>query len=98
MDEISGTPKKYKIDVSNIQSIDQSNSEKLMLHGMLLLARSRSLEVIAEGVETKVQADQLKALHCDYLQGRLLAKPQSEQSVTQLLTRYQNRQHNVLSS
>ena len=33
------------------------------------------MEVIAEGVETRGQADELAVLKCEYLQGHLLSRP-----------------------
>ncbi len=48
------------------------------------LARNLKLEVIAEGVETKEQIAQLKALQCDYAQGFIFSRP-VERQVAQLL-------------
>jgi diguanylate cyclase (GGDEF)-like protein/PAS domain S-box-containing protein len=48
------------------------------------LARNLGMEVIAEGVETKEQVAQLKALQCDYAQGFFFSRP-VERQVAQLL-------------
>jgi EAL domain-containing protein (putative c-di-GMP-specific phosphodiesterase class I) len=41
----------------------------------MALAHSLRLKVVAEGVETAAQRDQLVSLDCDYLQGYLYSKP-----------------------
>jgi len=45
------------------------------------LARTLDLRVVAEGVETEAQRDQLVALGCDELQGHLFAKPMTAASL-----------------
>jgi len=42
---------------------------------MLALAQQLSLEVVAEGVETMEQADELARLGCGFLQGFLYGRP-----------------------
>lgn len=57
----------------------------LILSSVIRMARWLGLPVIAEGVETKNQAEYLKSLSCHYMQGYLFAKPmpieEFEQSV-----------------
>ena len=45
------------------------------MHGLVQLGRTLRLEIVAEGVETAVQRDRLRAEHCDLAQGYLFAKP-----------------------
>jgi len=49
------------------------------------LARNLSMEVIAEGVETKEQVAQLKALSCDYAQGFYFSRPVESQIAQNLI-------------
>ena len=49
------------------------------------LASTLDLKVVAEGVETTVQLDQLSALHCDYAQGYLLSRPITADALEALL-------------
>jgi PAS domain S-box-containing protein len=46
-----------------------------ILKAILMLARQLGLTVTAEGVETAAQAEELRALGCDYAQGFLFARP-----------------------
>jgi EAL domain-containing protein (putative c-di-GMP-specific phosphodiesterase class I) len=51
------------------------------------LARNLGMEVIAEGIETQEQCQQLKALGCEYGQGYLFSRPVDEAAVMHLLAR-----------
>jgi EAL domain-containing protein (putative c-di-GMP-specific phosphodiesterase class I) len=52
---------------------------------IISLAHSIDLKVIAEGVETPTQAQLLRLLRCDQIQGYLMAKPQPADDVAKLL-------------
>ena len=45
------------------------------MRSILSVARNLNLRVVAEGVETRAQADFLVANDCDCLQGYLFARP-----------------------
>ena len=64
-----------KLDIKFIQS----ETEKFTKHGILRfimdLARWMGLSVVAEGVETKEQLNQLLEIGCDYVQGYYFMKP-----------------------
>jgi EAL domain-containing protein (putative c-di-GMP-specific phosphodiesterase class I) len=49
------------------------------------LAHSLGMVVIAEGVETKYQATQIKAMGCDYAQGYFFSNPLDNTQAQQLL-------------
>jgi EAL domain-containing protein (putative c-di-GMP-specific phosphodiesterase class I) len=49
------------------------------------LARNLGMEVIAEGIETEEQYQQLKMLGCEYGQGYLFSRPVASASVERLL-------------
>ena len=49
------------------------------------MAHAVGLTVVAEGVETREQEEQLRALGCDRAQGYLYARPQPAQAITDLL-------------
>jgi EAL domain-containing protein (putative c-di-GMP-specific phosphodiesterase class I) len=48
-----------------------------MAQGMVLVAKAAGLEIVAEGIENKEQANLLKLAGCTYFQGYLFGPPQS---------------------
>ena len=64
-----------KIDRSFVNDMGNSEAGKKIVRGMIRLAHSLSLEVVAEGAETDDQLQQLKRMKCDTVQGYILAKP-----------------------
>ncbi len=64
-----------KIDRSFIRHIKQDGENTEIARSIIELARSLDMAVVAEGVETINQLDQLKALACDKVQGFYFAKP-----------------------
>ncbi|MBL8483003.1 MAG: EAL domain-containing protein, partial [Rhodocyclaceae bacterium] len=63
-----------KIDRSFIDAMDQHPVSRTIVSTIISLAQSLGLAVIAEGVETENQADQLRVFHCDQLQGFLVSR------------------------
>jgi diguanylate cyclase (GGDEF)-like protein len=64
-----------KIDQSFIQDLTTNNENSDLVKGILSLAKSLKLNVIAEGVEDQTQADCLLSHNCQYFQGFLYSKP-----------------------
>ncbi len=66
-----------KIDRSFIWQLDDAKKNKngAIVQTIISLARSLSLSVVAEGIETEEQLRVLETLGCDYGQGFLFAKP-----------------------
>ena len=81
-----------KIDRSFVSRIgsDQSNIE--IIQTIIMLARSRGMDVVAEGIETKLQLDQLRELGCEFGQGYLFSKPVDKEAATELLANKQKSQ------
>ncbi|WP_422102341.1 EAL domain-containing protein [Vreelandella sp.] len=76
---------KIKIDRSFILNIDENSKDAAVVQGIIALAHHLELNVVAEGVETRSQQQQLLTLDCDVLQGYLFAKPMPFESLTQWL-------------
>jgi diguanylate cyclase len=66
-----------KIDRSFITPLCENNEALGLVKAIIAMAHELSLEVVAEGVETKEQLKMLQGLGCDYVQGYYLAKPMS---------------------
>ena len=65
-----------KIDRAFINNITDSDKDVAIVKTIILLCKSLGLLSIAEGVETKEQAEALKELGCDIGQGYFFSKPQ----------------------
>jgi diguanylate cyclase (GGDEF)-like protein len=63
-----------KIDRSFVMSIDQEERDLNMVSALVDMAHSLGLIVVAEGVETEGQRDQLKRMGCNVGQGWLFSK------------------------
>lgn len=63
-----------KIDRAFIQELNLPTSCSL-IKSIVYLAREFNLRTVAEGVETDLQAERLKDMQCDQLQGFLYSKP-----------------------
>lgn len=66
---------KVKIDRSFINNIAHNSKDAAIVQGIVALAHHLELQVVAEGVETSQQHQQLVALKCDVFQGYLFARP-----------------------
>jgi diguanylate cyclase (GGDEF)-like protein/PAS domain S-box-containing protein len=64
-----------KIDRSFVSDIENDQSDREIVQLILNIARSLNISVIAEGVETELQAILLRQLGCHAFQGYLFAKP-----------------------
>jgi EAL domain-containing protein (putative c-di-GMP-specific phosphodiesterase class I) len=54
---------------------------------IVAMSRSLDVEVVAEGIETEEQLEELKRLGCHHGQGYLLARPMTAAQVTRFLAR-----------
>jgi len=66
-----------KIDRSFISGLGDDSADSVLVRSMIELGHGLGLQVIAEGVETDVQARVLQELGCDIAQGYLYAEPRS---------------------
>ncbi len=64
-----------KIDKSFLQSIMEDYSSQEIALAIITLAHGLNMTVVAEGVETREQAEFLKENKCDKAQGYLFSKP-----------------------
>jgi EAL domain-containing protein (putative c-di-GMP-specific phosphodiesterase class I) len=64
-----------KLDMALIRGIEQSMPRRMIVEGVIRIAASLNITVIAEGIETVAEYDVLRALGVRYIQGYLLARP-----------------------
>ncbi len=64
-----------KIDRSFIENMNESDESLTMVEGIISLCKKLNLDVVAEGVEEKVQAALLRGLDCDIYQGYHFGRP-----------------------
>ena len=79
------SPGRFKIDRQLIEPIARSVEQKRLVSSIIDIGRTLGIKVVAEGVETKEQANVLRELGCDYLQGFAFAKPMPAQDLTRWL-------------
>ncbi len=68
-------PAIIKVDMSLVRGIDRDPKRQSVLRSIVGLCNELKVLVVAEGVETIGERDQLVDLGCDLLQGYLFAKP-----------------------
>jgi diguanylate cyclase (GGDEF)-like protein len=74
-----------KIDRSFVIQMPKSPEQMAIVSTVISLARALNLKVVAEGVETEEQANLLRLLRCDEVQGYLFGKPVPAADLEKLL-------------
>jgi diguanylate cyclase (GGDEF)-like protein len=77
-----------KIDQYFVAGISDNNVSMAITQSIIDLAKSFNKQVIAEGVETRQQMDQLKILQCDAMQGYWLSRPLTAAHVTSFIKQF----------
>jgi len=77
---------RLKIDKSFIKDVTVSEDAAVVAATIVQLARSLRLKVVAEGVETKAQADFVHQTGCEFVQGYYFAKPLRSDEIPGLLS------------
>lgn len=68
-------PKRFKLDRAFLADLVVSPAQQGLVRSIIDIGKSLGIKVVAEGVETLEQADILRALGCDILQGFAFARP-----------------------
>lgn len=76
-----------KIDRSFIRTLESDARGAAITRGIIHIAHSLNITVIAEGVDTPQQLDFLRQHRCDALQGFLISRPIPPEALTELLQR-----------
>jgi EAL domain-containing protein (putative c-di-GMP-specific phosphodiesterase class I) len=64
-----------KLDMDLVRGLDTSLPRRLIVEGVVRIAESLGVVVIAEGIETVAEYDTLAKMGVRYIQGYLLARP-----------------------
>lgn len=75
-----------KIDKSFIRDMSTNHDDEVLVATIIAMSKSLGKEIVAEGVETKEQLQQLTKLGCDYIQGYYFSKPLQSEHLNSFLT------------
>jgi EAL domain-containing protein (putative c-di-GMP-specific phosphodiesterase class I) len=64
-----------KIDRAFITELGRNRKDSAIVGAVIVLANSLGMEIVAEGIETEQQADELRTMGADYGQGYLFGRP-----------------------
>ena len=70
---------RVKLDPSLIADIETSDKARIIVQAVIHLIKGVECEIVAEAVETAAQADMLRAMGCDTVQGYIFAAPLMEE-------------------
>jgi EAL domain-containing protein (putative c-di-GMP-specific phosphodiesterase class I) len=73
-----------KLDQSFVRDVTTDASDAVIARTVVALGHSLGVTVIAEGVETREQADYLREIQCDAFQGYLYGRPALPVNIVQL--------------
>lgn len=74
-----------KIDQSFIRNMLQDNTSMELVRSIVSLGQNMNMKIVAEGVETAEEAEALKKLGCERVQGYYYSRPHSEKDITDKL-------------
>ena len=84
--QIKGFPiDTLKVDRSFIRNLPESDHDRAITEAIINMARTLSLTVIAEGVETEAQETFLRGISCDESQGFYFSRPNTAEAFSELL-------------
>lgn len=66
---------RLKVDRAFVQAMLEDDRSRAVVSAIIAMAHALGLRVTAEGVETQAQADALRALDCDEIQGYWFSRP-----------------------
>jgi EAL domain-containing protein (putative c-di-GMP-specific phosphodiesterase class I) len=74
---------RLKIDRSFVEHLTQDSNDDAIVRAVLALGHSLGLDILAEGVETREQADFLAREGCHEVQGFLFARPMTPEEIAE---------------
>ncbi|MGB1262488.1 MAG: EAL domain-containing protein, partial [Cognaticolwellia sp.] len=93
MSQINHLPfQELKIDREFVEDVCSDNKRKVIAETAVKMAKGLGLEVVAEGINSKLDEDTLRSFGCDIGQGYYYAKPMSYEHYVDWLKRLSNGQ------
>jgi len=80
---------KLKVDISFVRDIIANRGNASIVKAIVAMGHSLGLEIVAEGVETHEQAERLRELGCETIQGYLVSRPLPADNITRFLAGFQ---------
>jgi len=74
-----------KVDKSFVQLIHEKEETMDLIEAIVAIAKSRKLDVVFEGVETKEQLEYLENLDCRFAQGYYFYKPLNKEDLNEII-------------
>ncbi len=74
-----------KVDRSFIRDLAENREDKAIADAIIAMGRTLGMTIVAEGVETREQADFLREHGCDQFQGFLFSKAVSPERIAELI-------------
>jgi diguanylate cyclase (GGDEF)-like protein len=74
-----------KIDQSFVRQLGSEQADEAICRSIIDLGHNLNMHIVAEGVETLLQQEWLRAHHCDEIQGYFYARPMPPEAFAQLL-------------
>jgi EAL domain-containing protein (putative c-di-GMP-specific phosphodiesterase class I) len=74
-----------KIDRTFVHRVQSDPEDAAVVRAIVTIAKTLRMNVVAEGIETVAQYEQLRALGCDRGQGHYFARPMTATAVSELL-------------
>ncbi|MBE6034514.1 MAG: EAL domain-containing protein [Clostridiales bacterium] len=76
-----------KIDKEFLSETFDSQKGKKIINSIIKMSKELKLETVAEGIETREQAEALKAMNCDVAQGYYFARPMHPEEFESMILR-----------
>jgi EAL domain-containing protein (putative c-di-GMP-specific phosphodiesterase class I) len=83
-----------KIDRSFVLDMARDKEACAIIETVIVLGHKLGMKVVAEGIETQANLEQLTSMGCDLAQGYHIARPQLGEAITAWLTRREMQTHN----
>jgi diguanylate cyclase (GGDEF)-like protein len=80
-----------KIDKSFVQRVNDKSGSFGLVNAIVQIAKTMGMKIIAEGIETENQLEQLKLLDCQFGQGYLFSQPLSVKDMTEFITSFRRK-------